>query len=271
MVRKLTLMVATAAVCSAMPQIAAASCGGNACSAFSFAGGKFTNKDKDRKIDLTYCIIKASGTCSSPPTKITIDQNSSKAIPVPTPSGGDVKVDVQTAAFIGAPPTNAQITPPGCDLSMDKKNCELQRDLKDTQETRKRRDQARKDLDSARNQYSACTASPVKLPILDFCAATRDKVNKLVTEILSDDKKLGETEPGAPLRLETVLDTTPIPAKQDGDTADKTKKAVEKKIGCVPGSPDNPKDIQGNPSGVFNGTTGGCSRSTDVGGGGRSH
>ena len=55
MSRKLVLILATAAACSAMPQIAAASCTGSACSSYVYASKQFTNKDKDLKIHLTGC------------------------------------------------------------------------------------------------------------------------------------------------------------------------------------------------------------------------
>jgi hypothetical protein len=359
MTRKLTLILATAAACSAMPQIAAASCSGSACSSFSFASNKFTNKDRDLKIHLTGCIITSGLTCGSSSANfdITIDPNSSKA--VPTSSGGDVKVDVKTAAFVGAlqqphtqtlPSTNSVMTTINnqtdvpvtvkyrdvesseyskevkehspstfairmdpnwranpvkwsaysgskmcdsgavavsssgtgsievtnckktCELSMDKKNCELGRDMKDMEETRKRRDQARSDLGSARSDYFSCTEkaskAPIKVPLTDPCAASREKYNKLVTEIQNDDKKLGETEPGGPLRTETPLDTKPLPKPVD-TTEQKKQDTRDKLYGCLPaGSPEMPKDAQGNgKGGVLDGRTVGCEHSTNLGGG----
>jgi hypothetical protein len=363
MPRKLTVILITATACSTMPQIAAASCTGNACSSFSFSNNKFTNKDKDLKIHLMGCIIKAAGTCGSPPTNfdVTIDPNASKAIPAPPASGGDVKVDIKTAVFVGAlqqprtqtlPSTNSVMTTisnqtdvpvivkyrdvegaefakevkdhsptsafavrmdanwkanpvkwsafsgskmcdsgavavsssgtgtievtkctKSCELSMDKKNCELERDLKATEETRKRRDQARTDLANARNEYNACMATaskvPIKVPFTDVCAALRDNVNKLITEILNDDKKLGEIEPGAPLRLETVVNTTPPPSKPQGIDKEKLQDMARKKLGgCAPDKPDNPNDPQGNSTGVFDADrAAGCTFRTNVGGG----
>jgi hypothetical protein len=353
MTRKLALILATAAACSAIPQIAAASCNGSACSSFSYSSNKFTNKDKDLKIHLTGCILKADGTCGGVSTNfdITIDPNSSKAVPASGLSG-DLKVDVKTAAFVGAlqqphaqtlPSTNSVMTTinnqtdvpvtvkyrdvegsdyskevkehsPGtfairmnpdyranpvrwsaytgskmcdsgtisvsssgtgsievtnckksCELSMDKKNCELGRDMKDMEETRKRRDQARADLGGARSDYFSCVDKAGKAPATDPCTALREKYNKLVNEILNDDKKLGETEPGAPLSTEAPLDTKPLP-KQVDNTEQKKQDTRDKLHGCLPaGSPDIPKDPQGNDKGVLDGHTIGCEHSTNLG------
>jgi hypothetical protein len=159
-----------------------------------------------------------------------------------------------------------------CELSMDKANCELQRDVKDAEQTRKRRDQARADLASARSAYNSCmttaSKSPIKTPLVDVCRELREKVNKLVAEITADDLKLGEQEPGGPLRTETVLNTTPPPATQD-DTKKKLEEEARKKLrGCVPsGSPDAPANTQGNTGGVLDGHAGGCTFQTNVGGG----
>lgn len=261
MKQKLAFLVATAVVYGALPQLAHASCSGNACSAFSFANNKFTNKDKDRKIHLTGCIIKSAGACGSPPAgfDVTVDPNSSKSITVPASLGPDVKVDVKTAAFIGeAPPPHVQpaAKDQGCQLSMDKENCETRKNLKEAEDARKRRDQARTDLAKARDEHDSCvkTASlnPIKIAILDVCAASQEKINSLQAEISKDDKILGETEPGAPVRTQTVLDTKPIPAKPAKDPKDK----IPKPHGCTPGKVD-----------ALDGRAGGCTFDTNLGGG----
>jgi hypothetical protein len=359
MTRKLALLLATATACAALPQIAAASCSGSACFSYSYSSNKFTNKDKDLKIHLTGCVLKADGSCpgSAASFDITIDPGSSK--PVPTSSSGDVKVDVKTAAFVGAlqqphvqtlPSTNSVMTTINnqtdvpvtvkyhdvegaeyskelrehspisvairmdpnahanpvkwaayagskmcdsgtaavssggtgtievtkckktCELSMDKANCELQRDMKDTEQTRKRRDQERTDLASARSDFNSCVAAakmnPIKVPLLDVCASAREKVNQLMAKITADDQKLGETEPGGPLRTEAVLNLTPIPAKPDDGPK------VPTVHGCKPsGSPDIPKDPQGHAGDVVSGKpgdpvsakAGGCTFETDWG------
>jgi hypothetical protein len=361
--RKLALILTTATACGVMPQIAAASCSGSACYSYSFASNKFTNKDKDLKIHLTGCILKGDGSCggSGADFDITIDPSSSKPVPAPSSSTGDVKVDVKTAAFVGAlqqphvqtlPSTNSVMTTINnqtdvpvtvkyrdvesseytkevkehssssfairmatnwsanpvkwsayadskmcdsgtvagssgstgtievtkckktCELSMDKSGCELQRDMKDTEQTRKRRDQERTDLASARSDFNSCVATakmnPIKVALLDVCASAREKVNQLIAKITADDQKLGETEPGGPLRTEAVLNLTPIPAKPD----DGPKVPIVH--GCKPsGSPDIPKDTQGHAGDVVSGKPGdtvtakaaGCAFQTGLGGG----
>jgi len=152
-----------------------------------------------------------------------------------------------------------------CELSMDKANCELKRDMTDTEQTRKHRDQARADLAKARDAFNACVtkakATPTSSPTSNVCASERDKVNDLIGKITADDQRLGETEPGAPLRREEVLNLPPIPAKPND-----TKKIDLR--GCEPtGSPDAPKDLQGNTGGVMDGHSAGCKFPTNVGGG----
>jgi hypothetical protein len=355
MSRKLALALATATICSLLPQFAHASCSGTACSSYTFAYSKFTNKDRDLKIHITGCFIKSGTSCGSPSIDfdVIVDPNSSKPLTPPSSVGSDPKVDVRTASFLGAlPQPHVQTLPTAdsvmttinnqtdvpvvvkyrdaenseftkdvrehsptspfpirmdpkasssikwtalsgskqcdggtvtltsngtgtidvtkctksCELSMDKRNCEAGVKSKE-EEARKRRDQARTDLGNARNEYNSCIAtasrSPVKLPLIDPCATAKDKMSKLEIEISNDDKILGETEPGGPARRDTVLDTTPIPAQPAQNPRDKLPKIG----GCSPGSPDNPKDIQGGKSGVFNGTTGGCDVKTDVLGG----
>jgi len=97
------LIIATAALTGAIPGVAHASCSGSACSAFSFDGSRFTNKDKVYMIQLKGCFIQKSGTCGSPPVTfdILIDPNSTKSVSAPSSLGSNVKVDVQSASFAG--------------------------------------------------------------------------------------------------------------------------------------------------------------------------
>jgi hypothetical protein len=75
MTRKLAFMLATTvAIVAAVPQIAHASCSGSACSAYTFANGKFTNTDKARQIRLTGCFVTPFGACSAN-FDITVDAN----------------------------------------------------------------------------------------------------------------------------------------------------------------------------------------------------
>lgn len=268
MTRKFALILATTTVCGALPQIAYASCSGNACSAYLFAGNKFTNKDKDRQIHLMGCFIKSGGTCGSPPVNfdIIVDPNSSKPITVPASVGSDVKVDVKTAAFVGSPPQPHAQTPPGAApaptvTGIPRLNLE---------DTRKKRDQARADLGKAYDDHKSCvraaSLNPIKLTVVDPCLASQQKIDALNAEISKDDKILGETEPGAPIRTDKPLDTTPVPP---GKPAKPPAAVVQETLHlpCPPGAPEDPKDSKGDKSGVFNGKAGGLNCTTNVGGG----
>jgi hypothetical protein len=104
MTHKFPFLIATTIVAiGSIPQIAHASCSGSACPAFSYESNKFTNKDKDLKIHLTGCFLQANGTCAASANfDITIDPNSSKSVTPPPALGSNAKVDVKTAAFVGA-------------------------------------------------------------------------------------------------------------------------------------------------------------------------
>jgi hypothetical protein len=277
---KLTLILVTATACGALPQIAHASCSGSACSAFSFANNKFTNKDKDLKIHLTGCFIKSGSTCGSPPVNfdITVDSNSSKPLTVPASVGLDVKVDVKTAAFVGAlehahvqtvpggspattttnNQTGGRVKGQGCDLSFDKVSCEIEKSIKEKEDIRKKRDQARTDLAKAYDEHDACvkaaSLNPIKITVVDSCLASQQKIDALRAEISKDYKLLGETEPGAPVPRGTVVPTKPIPpGKPEKSVPDKVKEKIG--LPCPPGKPGDPKDIEGNNKGVFDGKT----------------
>jgi hypothetical protein len=286
MTRKFAILLATVATCGALPQAAQASCSGSACFAFSYANSKFTNKDKDLKIHLTGCIINAANACASPPVNfdIFVDPNSSKQLTVPASAGPDVKVDVKSAAFVGAlqqphvqtlpgasPVAKTTNNPTGggnstksdgCQLSMEKENCEISRNLKLAEEARKRRDQARVELAKARDEQNTCLTNASQAPkSLQFtvpCLGFDQKINSLVAEISKDDKVLGETEPGAPVRLGTVVDTRPTPAKPTETAKDKVQNEASKKLGgCKPGKTDLDS--------TFDGKAAGCAFDTNAG------
>jgi hypothetical protein len=283
MIRKLALILATAGACAALPQIAHASCSGNACSAFSFASNKFTNKDKDQKIHLTGCFIKSGGTCGSPPVNfdIAVDPNSSKPLTIPASVGSEIKVDVKAAAFVGAPehaqvPTvpgasPAPIKAQGCDLSFDKTSCEIAKNIKEKEDIRKKRDQARTDLAKAYDEHNSCVRAaalnPIKVTIVDPCSASQQKIDALKAEISKDYKILGETEPGAPVPTGTVVPTNPIPPAKPGQSVPDT---IKDKTGlpCPPGKPANLKDPEENKDmNVYDGKAVGLDCRTNVGGG----
>src|ERR1700693_382061 len=97
------LLATTLVAIGGIPQIAHASCSGSACYSFSFGNNKFTNKDKDLKIHLTGCFLQANGSCAASTNfDINIDPNSSKLVTPPPALGSNAKVDVKTAAFLGA-------------------------------------------------------------------------------------------------------------------------------------------------------------------------
>jgi hypothetical protein len=293
--RKLVLIFVTATACGALPQIAAASCSGSACSAFYVSGKTFTNKDKDLKVHLTGCVLKADGSCpgGSANFDITIDAGSSKPIPVPSSSTGDVKVDVKTAAFVGAltqphvqslPSTNSIMTT--INNQTDTAVTVKYRDVEGSEYSKEIREHSNSsvairmapDWKSNPVKWSAYVAS--KMCDSGAVAGSSSGVINVTqckkTCELSMDKKSCELErdmkqneqtgtqrgTGGPQRTQTVLDTKPIPAKKD-DSA-----KVPEVHGCTPsGSPDAPADVQGNKSGVMDGHSGGCSFKTNLGGG----
>jgi hypothetical protein len=115
MTHKITFVLATAIAISATPQIAHASCSGQACSSFSYENGKFTNKDRVVPIRLKGCYIKSGSACASPPANfdVTIDADSSKPVSPPTGYGSAAKVDVSDAQFIPSQRSHVPSVPSG--------------------------------------------------------------------------------------------------------------------------------------------------------------
>jgi hypothetical protein len=112
--RKLAVFLAT--TIALVPQIANA-CTGSACSSYTYANKQFKNNDRDLKIHITGCVIQSGGTCGY--TLINFDifvepQRTSNLNNVPASLGSNVKVDVKTAAFVGAlqQPHVATVPPP---------------------------------------------------------------------------------------------------------------------------------------------------------------
>jgi hypothetical protein len=95
-----------------------------------------------------------------------------------------------------------------------------------------------------------------------------------MTEIRSDgtcppkavNDDLGNPKPGAPVRTDKPLDTTPVPP---GKPAKPAPVVVQEKLHlpCPPGAPEDPKDSKGDKSGVSDGKAGGLNCTTNVGGG----
>jgi hypothetical protein len=102
MTYKLAVMLATSV--ALVPQIANA-CTGSACSSYTYGNKQFKNNDKDLKIHITGCVIQSGGTCGNTPINFDIfvePQRTSNLNNVPASLGSNAKVDVKTAAFVGA-------------------------------------------------------------------------------------------------------------------------------------------------------------------------
>lgn len=103
--RKFPFVLATAVAMAAMPQIAHASCKGDACNFVFFDGKNLTNKDPQLKIQVFGCFILETGTCGNLTFGYTIDPKASQPV-YASSLGPDIKLDIRTAAFVGTRPTS---------------------------------------------------------------------------------------------------------------------------------------------------------------------
>jgi hypothetical protein len=114
MTRKSAFVLATALAVAAVPQVARASCSGDACAAFMliplFAeGGALSNQDKIRKIHITGCYLDAKGSCAaSSDFDLTIDPGKNKQVKPPA-ALPNAKLDIKTATFLGALPVTIAV------------------------------------------------------------------------------------------------------------------------------------------------------------------
>ena len=106
MTNKFALVLATALAIAAVPQVAHASCSGNACAAFMLIplpaeGGVLSNQDKFRKIRIVGCYLDAKGSCAAASNfDLTIDPGKNKPVKFP-PGLPNAKLDIKTATFVG--------------------------------------------------------------------------------------------------------------------------------------------------------------------------
>jgi hypothetical protein len=104
---RFVVALATALAVAAVPQVARASCSGDACAAFMLIplfsdGDALSNQDKLRKIRLVGCYLGANGSCAaSSDFDLTIDPGTNKRVKPPA-ALPNAKLDIKTATFLGA-------------------------------------------------------------------------------------------------------------------------------------------------------------------------
>jgi hypothetical protein len=206
------VLATTAAIAAALPQMAHASCSGDACSAYGYLDGKFTNRDTARQIRLTGCYLSPYGACNAS-FDMTVDASKTKAVNPPSGARVDAlgkpnpKVDVKTATFIGSPPAAAPAAIPR---------------LKSAADMEKEIDQTRDDLARLDAELDKVT-SKSKLDELNSRASKdRETINRIDT-VLNGSHSVIETNP---------QDWSTL--KQKTSDAGAKAAAVQKRIlGCV--------------------------------------
>jgi len=104
--------------------------------------------------------------------------------------------------------------------------------------------------------------------------ALNEKDRDYKKKIADIEKRIGDAEgkikfvqdalgPGEPAEN---IDYVKKIKKRAVDLKGKLEREASKKLGgCIPGTPDNPKDAQGNENGAFDGRTGACKFVHDIG------
>ena len=185
MTRKFAFMLATTVTIAAtVPQAAYASCSGNACSAYSYVDGKFTNTDKDRQIRLTGCFLTPSGTCNSS-FDVTVDAKQAKAVTLPAGAGAKPKLDVKAAVFVGPPPPAASApTPPPPNLR-----------LKSATELEKEVDETEKDLAKADDELNKVDSKAKLEELKKRASKDRETIDRVKTILTGRQRSVIETNP----------------------------------------------------------------------------
>lgn len=209
------ILATTAVIAAAMPQMAHASCSGDACSAWGYLDGQFSNKDTGRQIHLTGCFLSPYGVCSAS-FDMTVDPGKTKA--VAPPAGGRVdalgrpnpKVDVKTAAFVGPPKPATAPAAPGIPR------------LKSVSEMEKEIDETRDDLARIDAELDKVTSKSKLDELKNRAARDRETINRVNT-VLNGSRSVIETTP---------QDWSTL--KQNTSDAAAKAAAVQKRIlGCV--------------------------------------
>ena len=210
MARKSAFMLATAvAIAAAVPQIAYASCGGSACSAYTYADGKFTNTDTARQVHLTGCFMTPSGVCGTN-FDITVDAHNSKAVSVPA-GKPTPKLDIKSAVFIGSPaPASVQTPPPNLRL---KSPAEMEKEI----------DGVEKDLARVDEELGKVDSKAKLEELKKQADKDRETINRVNTVLNGAPKSVIETNPSD----WTVLQ------KKTNDAGDKVKAVQKRILGCV--------------------------------------
>jgi hypothetical protein len=210
MARKSAFMLATTvAIAATVPQIAYASCGGSACSAYTYADGKFTNTDTARQVHLTGCFMTPSGVCGTN-FDITVDAHNSKAVTVPA-GKPTPKLDVKSAVFIGSPaPASVQTPPPNLRL---KSPAELEKEI----------DDAENDLVKVDGELSKVDS--------------KEKLEELKKRVSKDRETIDRVKTILNGPLRSVIETTPSDwttlKKKTTDTGAKVEAIQKRILGCV--------------------------------------
>ncbi len=114
MTYRFAVMLATTLAVAAVPQVARASCNGDACAAFMYIplfseGGALSNQDKVHKIHITGCFLQANGTCAASSNfDLTIDPGANKRVRPPD-ALPNAKLDIKTATFLEALPVTVTV------------------------------------------------------------------------------------------------------------------------------------------------------------------
>jgi hypothetical protein len=184
MTRKFAFMFATTvAIAATVPQVAHASCSGNACSAYSYVDGKFTNTDKDRQIHLTGCFLTPSSTCNGS-FDVTVDAKQAKAVTAPAGAGAKPKLDVKTAVFVGPPPPAASTPahPPNLRL---KSAAELEKEIDETE----------KDLAKANDELNKVDSKAKLEELKKRASKDRESIDRVKTILNGRQRSVIETNP----------------------------------------------------------------------------